>query len=145
MPRYEYQVIPAPKKGLRAKGIRSTELKFANALQGVMNEQGALGWEYQRTDTLPCEERQGLTGKTTGFQNMLVFRRIIEDEATELPNVAPPVAKEVLNGAANGADPLTEVKETVDETPLTLTADEPAPTNISEIRPLGGVTKDTPT
>lgn len=75
MPRFEYKVVPAPRKGLRGKGIRGTEDRFANALQGLMNEHGENGWEYQRTDTLPCEERTGLTGKTTAFQNMLVFRR----------------------------------------------------------------------
>jgi hypothetical protein len=72
---YEYKVVPAPKKGLRGKGIKGTDAKFANALMHVMNTLGADGWEYQRTDTLPCEERRGLTGKTTVFQNLLVFRR----------------------------------------------------------------------
>ena len=75
MPRYEYKVVPAPKKPGKIKGVRGTEAKFAAELAGLMNEYGAEGWEYQRTDTLPCEERQGLTGKTTTFQNMLVFRR----------------------------------------------------------------------
>ena len=85
MPHYEYKVVPAPTKGLKAKGLRSTPDRFANALATVMNEQAADGWEYQRTDTLPCEEREGLMGKTTVFQNMLVFRRTIatEDEASE--------------------------------------------------------------
>lgn len=75
MPRYEYKVVPAPKKGRRGKGVKGPEGRFANALESVMNELGAEGWEYQRTDTLPAEERQGLTGRTTVFQNMLVFRR----------------------------------------------------------------------
>ena len=144
MPRYEYKVIPAPKKGLRAKGVRGTELRFANALQEVMNEYGAQGWEYLRTDTLPCEERHGLTGKTTGFQNMLVFRRVIEEAVVELPNVAPAVAEEKPNGAANGAAIDDDIAEPEDTPPLALTAEDPVPTNISEIRPLGGVTKDAP-
>lgn len=72
---YEYKVVPAPKRGLKAKGLKTGETRFANALQHLMNEHGADGWEYQRTDTLPLEERQGLTGKSTSFQNMLVFRR----------------------------------------------------------------------
>lgn len=75
MQNYEYKVEPAPKRGLKAKGLKTGEARFANALQQMMNEFGAEGWEYQRTDTLPLEERQGLTGKTTSFQNMLVFRR----------------------------------------------------------------------
>lgn len=77
MPNFEYKVVPAPKKGLKGKGIKGAEEKFANALATVMNELGADGWEYQRSDTLPSEERTGLRGKTTIFHNMLVFRRAI--------------------------------------------------------------------
>lgn len=72
---YEYKVVPAPKKGRSGKGVRGTEAKFANELMYVMNEMGAEGWEYVRSDTLPCEERQGLTSKTMTYQNILVFRR----------------------------------------------------------------------
>lgn len=88
MTRYEYRVVPAPSRGVKVKGARTTEARFAHALMDVMNEMGREGWEYQRTDTLPCEERVGLTGRATRFQNMLVFRRIIseaEDAGVEAP------------------------------------------------------------
>ena len=75
MPRYEYKVVPAPAKGLKAKGIRSPEARFAHALASAMNELGAAGWSYLRTDTLPAEERAGLTRTRTTYHNMLVFRR----------------------------------------------------------------------
>jgi hypothetical protein len=42
-----------------------------------MNDMAREGWEYLRADTLPCEERAGLTGKTTTYQNVLVFRRVV--------------------------------------------------------------------
>lgn len=67
MPKYEYKVIPAPKRGVKAKGLKDTESRFAYALQSIMNDCGAEGWDYVRTDTLPCEERVGLTGRTTTF------------------------------------------------------------------------------
>ena len=75
MQRYEYRVVPAPKKGKKAKGVKTAEGRFAAALGDCMNEMAADGWEYLRTDTLPSEERAGITGRTTVFQNMLVFRR----------------------------------------------------------------------
>ncbi len=96
MPGYEYKVIPAPKKPSKIKGVRGTDQKFAASLAEIMNHWGRDGWEYQRTDTLPCEERQGLTGKTTVFQNMLVFRRAIVDEPVEMsvrtPTATPKLA-----------------------------------------------------
>ncbi|SIN86295.1 hypothetical protein [Vannielia litorea] len=81
MPRYEYRVVPAPERGKKAKGAKSTAGRFAFALEELMNEMGAAGWEYQRTDTLPCQERVGLTGRQTTFQHMLVFRRELAEEA----------------------------------------------------------------
>lgn len=89
MQRFEYKVIPAPKRGEKAKGAKSTEDRFAYALTQVMNSLGAEGWEYVRADTLPCDERVGLTGTKTTFQNMLVFRRAVSEAAqvtqTDLP------------------------------------------------------------
>lgn len=94
MLRYEYKVVPAPKKGQRGKGVRGTEGKFANALELLMNQIGAEGWEYQRTDTLPCEERSGLTGRVTTYQNMLIFRR-------PLPGQDPVEAPKLLERQAD--------------------------------------------
>lgn len=79
---YQYKVIPAPTRGLRGKGVKGAEGKFAHALEQVMNEMGAAGWEYQRAETLPSEERSGLTSKTTTFRNVLVFRRPVETDVS---------------------------------------------------------------
>tara|TARA_R110002111_G_scaffold242518_1_gene304486 strand:- start:334 stop:702 length:369 start_codon:yes stop_codon:yes gene_type:complete len=81
MSQFEYKVVPAPKKGIKAKGLKTTQDRFANALETAMNALGADGWDYQRCDTLPAEERSGLTGRVTTFQNMLVFRREIPQMA----------------------------------------------------------------
>ena len=75
MPEFEYKVVPAPTKGVKAKGVKTAEGRFANALELLMNEMAADGWEYLRADMLPSEERQGLTGSTTNWRNVLVFRR----------------------------------------------------------------------
>jgi hypothetical protein len=77
MQRFEYKVIPAPKRGEKARGVKTTEDRFAYALTLLMNDLGADGWDYVRADALPCEERVGLTGTKTTFQNVLVFRRAI--------------------------------------------------------------------
>lgn len=75
MTAYEYRVIPAPKKGMKAKGVKTPEDRFALALQQLMNTMGADGWEYQRADTLPSVERAGLTGTATNWRHVLIFRR----------------------------------------------------------------------
>jgi hypothetical protein len=91
MTRYEYQVVPAPHKGEKAKGAKTTADRFAAALTGVMNRMASDGWEYLRADTLPCDERVGLTGSKSVFQNMLVFRREILADAVEM--LVPAVTK----------------------------------------------------
>ncbi len=90
MPRYEYKVVPAPRKGQKGRGVRSSEARFALALEAVMNEMCAEGWEYQRAETLPCEERRGLTSRTTVFHNVLVFRRALPEASA--PAEPDPVA-----------------------------------------------------
>ena len=85
MPRYEYKVVPAPTKGLKVKNIKGAEARFSHALQELMNGLSGYGWEYQRAETLPSTERVGLTGSTTEWRNVLVFRRRRE----EAPDTAP--------------------------------------------------------
>ena len=96
MPRYEYKVVPAPTKGLKAKNVKGAEARFSHALQELMNGLSGYGWEYQRAETLPSIERAGLTGSTTEWRNVLVFRRRREsepeDEAAPTELLPPPDA-----------------------------------------------------
>lgn len=96
MQRYEYQVVPAPRRGEKSRGVKTTEDRFALALTGLMNRMGAEGWDYVRADTLPCDERVGLTGSKTTFQNMLVFRRVIEAGAALTLAEAEPAPSPLL-------------------------------------------------
>ncbi|MEJ6508397.1 MAG: DUF4177 domain-containing protein [Octadecabacter sp.] len=113
---FEYRVVPAPMRGLKARGVKGTPARFANALQTVMNDLGVEGWEYQRTDTLPVEERQGLTGKTTTFQNMLVFRRTLDAAAEEAPVIAALIEDQTV--APSEPEPLYLVEEASVETTI---------------------------
>ncbi len=78
MTRYEFKVVPAPTRGEKSRAAKTTSERFALALTNLMNELGREGWDYVRADTLPVDERAGFTGTKTSFQNMLVFRRVIE-------------------------------------------------------------------
>lgn len=84
MQKFEYKVVPAPLRGEKVRGARTTAERFAASLMTVMNDLGRDGWEYLRADTLPCEERVGLTGKASSFQHMLVFRRLVLQQAASV-------------------------------------------------------------
>lgn len=78
---FEYKVVPAPNRGEKERGLKTGADRFAHTLGATINELARQGWEYLRADTLPCEERSGLTGKTTVYHNLLVFRRPLSAEA----------------------------------------------------------------
>ncbi len=103
MLRYEYKVVPSPRKGEKSRVAKTTADRFALALTTLMNTLGQDGWDYVRADTLPCDERAGLTGTKTTFQNMLVFRRLLTEAAEEplvLRAVEPAPAFQPVLGAA---------------------------------------------
>ena len=112
MIRYEYKVLPAPSRGQRGKGVKGSDGKFANALEILMNQMGSDGWEYQRADTLPSEERAGIASKTTVFRNVLVFRRPIETDVEafepkllDAPNEEPELDSEDTETDAPPSEP----------------------------------------
>lgn len=81
MIRYEYKVVPAPARGTKAKGVKTPEGRFALSVESLLNQMGTEGWEYQRAELLPSEERTGLTGSVTKWRNVLVFRRALAEGA----------------------------------------------------------------
>ena len=93
MQQHEYTVIPAPARGEKTRGARTGAERFAHALTVEINRMAAAGWEYIRAETLPCEERSGLTSRTTVYHNVLVFRRRLPSLATvPEPEAAPRAA-----------------------------------------------------
>ncbi len=116
MPRYEYKVVPAPSKGRKGKGVKGAEARFSYGLQELMNEFAGDGWEYQRAETLPSVERSGLTSTTTEWRNVLVFRRLRNNDAEAFsPELLPaPAADETPADVAE--KPVAAVAETPVET-----------------------------
>ena len=89
MERFEYKVVPAPRRGIRTKGAKGTAGKFAGAMESILNELGATGWEYIRAESLPVDERQGLTmRKTESYQNVLIFRKLAQGSGEKAPVTA---------------------------------------------------------
>lgn len=99
MQRYEFKVIPAPRRGEKLRGLKTTEDRFALAMTNLMNELGRDGWDYVRADTLPVDERSGLTGTKTSYQNLLVFRRVLTENAVAVAPQVEPMALRKLGPA----------------------------------------------
>ncbi|TQS72397.1 DUF4177 domain-containing protein [Rhodobacteraceae bacterium] len=105
MQHFEYKAIPAPQKGDRERGLKTGVDRFASAFAATLNAMAFDGWEYVRAETLPAEERSGLTGKTTVYHNILVFRRAV----THSPSAqVAPVAE--AHTAANAAPAPTQAQ-----------------------------------
>ncbi|APE43077.1 hypothetical protein BOO69_06345 [Sulfitobacter alexandrii] len=129
MPRYEYKVVPAPSKGLKGKGVKGAEARFSYALQELMNGLAGYGWEYQRAETLPSIERSGLTSTTTEWRNVLVFRRLREDDTADFaPELLPGPADDEAEAAPSSdeSDAPAAAAETDSDAPKT--DDTPADT-----------------
>ena len=94
MTRYEYKVVPAPRKGRKGKGIKGNEGRFAFAIQELMNQHASAGWEFQRAETLPSDERQGLTSSHTVYRDLLVFRRPLTDDSAAAHDTVNPAPLE---------------------------------------------------
>jgi len=93
MPSHEYRVVPAPRRGVRAKGARTPEDRFARTVEAEMNRMAAEGWEFVRSDTLPSEQKPGWFSRSvTVFQTILVFRRALAEATTSRAAMPPPVA-----------------------------------------------------
>ncbi|MBN9888474.1 DUF4177 domain-containing protein [Salipiger abyssi] len=119
---YEYKVVPAPARGEKTRGVKGAEGRFAFAIERLMNEMAAQGWEYQRAETLPSEERSGLTSSQTVWRNLLVFRRVQAESATSGED-APELADRRIAAAPDLAEPedaaaaVADASAPVNETP----------------------------
>jgi len=81
---FEYKVMPAPRRGARVKGAKGPTGRFANAMETTLNELAADGWEYIRAESLPADERHGITmRKVETYQNVLIFRRLADTANAE--------------------------------------------------------------
>ena len=110
MQRYAYKVVPAPEKSIKSKGVKAGAARFALTLEQVMNDLGADGWDYVRADTLPVQERSGLTSTQTVYRNVLVFRKPLDETAATPAPLAAPTSE---------PDPEVESGEALEITPET--------------------------
>lgn len=117
---FEYTAVPAPARGEKSKDARTPGERYALSLTAELNRMASDGWEYLRADVLPSEERTGLTGRTTVYHNLLIFRRAVVEPVKEAPVAAKPVAK--------SGDQHTATPPPADEPASGASVDETSPT-----------------
>lgn len=72
----EYKVVPAPREAKRRRGAKNKAEALALAIQDLIAEQVAEGWDYVRADLIPCVERPGFLQRRIELHRaMLVFRK----------------------------------------------------------------------
>lgn len=84
-PRYEYRVVPAPRKAPRSFGLKGLDARHAAAIETVINDLAAEGWEYFRADAMPRPGGDGFLGRGNGLTSLLVFRRAVGEAAVAAP------------------------------------------------------------
>ena len=95
MQSFEYRVVPAPRRPTKVRGVRKPQQRFALTIEGEMNRLAQEGWEYVRSDTLPCEQKSGWFSRpVTVSETMLVFRRPLAraSDANRPAVTVPPVS-----------------------------------------------------
>lgn len=83
MQSFEYLTVPAPTKGAKVKGLKTASERYAYQLTTLLNQLAGEGWEFWRAETLPSEERKGLTGTMQVMHHLLIFRRQSADALVE--------------------------------------------------------------
>lgn len=140
MQTHEYLAVPAPAKGMKVKGLKTPAERYAHALSAAINDLAADGWEYWRAETLPSEERKGLTGSVTIYHSMLIFRRPSAEAlaralqsaspAMSAPVQAPPIHSSPITLAAPAQDAPPPERDLIAEAENLFAspdADSPAP------------------
>ncbi len=98
---YEYKVVPAPRRARRYKGVRGKPECFARTLEETIAAEAHDGWEFQRADSLACEERKGwFGGHTETLHTVLVFRRALPQVAAR-PHAEPRPASAAVGRAGD--------------------------------------------
>lgn len=150
MSSYEYTVIPAPARGEKSKAAKTGIERFAATLSDTLNEMAQDGWDYVRAETLPAEERAGLTSRTTVYHNLLIFRRSLVEQPSRAPltqseiPVTPPVTTPpVAPTAAPSASTPVALSDPAGQPATAARVDlspEPAPVRAPFSQPMRSVT-----
>lgn len=127
MSQFEYTVLPAPTRGEKAREAKTPGSRYAMALTAELNRMAREGWEYVRADVLPSEERSGLTGRSTVYHNLLVFRRPLAALAADPASRQPQPEYAVAASPLRRPEPVPDLPRAAVPHPADLPAGSPLP------------------
>jgi hypothetical protein len=100
---FEYKCVGGPERPKRLRGTRSRSERVALAMQEIINIEAVDGWEYQRTDLVPVEEKAGLFSRAHDVHRaVLIFRR---ERSAARPAHAPMQAPAHVESVAASPEP----------------------------------------
>ena len=86
---YEYKCVAAPEKARRRRGAKTRTARVAGAMEDILKAEAVDGWEYQRTDLIPVEEKSGMFSRAHEVHRaVMVFRRALQASVSQ-PVQAP--------------------------------------------------------
>ena len=90
MERYEYQVVKAPTKSIKFKGLKKTDDAFALTLMEGMNGLARDGWQFVRTEIM-VEQRRSVLGNNTRLEHdYMVYRRALRSDGMTMSQPVAP-------------------------------------------------------
>ena len=97
---YTYKTVAAPRRLKKIKGVKGKDALLARTVEDLIAVEAAQGWEYQRTDTFPVEEKGGLFSKSSvETRAVLIFRKAVASAP------AQPVAQPMAAAPQHAAQP----------------------------------------
>ena len=111
---FEYKCVAAPERAKRRKGARGRTERVAKAMEEIISAEAIEGWEYQRTDLIPIEEKSGLFSRPQEVHRaVLVFRRALA-QSLEMHHEPRPAPRTVIP---------SPTEPEIDEEPIRLAAE----------------------
>lgn len=81
MKTYEYKIVAAP-MAIQKSWFARHDDGFADNVSDLMNEFGACGWDYVRSETLTFRKRRWYGARRHTRHEVLVFRRMLANDVT---------------------------------------------------------------
>ena len=101
---YSYKTVAAPRRLKKIKGVKGKDALLARTVEDLIAVEAAQGWEYQRADMFPVDEKSGFFSKSsTEMRAVLIFRKAAPSAQPQVP--PQPVAQTMAAASPQAPQP----------------------------------------